>query len=140
MRDIQLGKNETVFTVSVRCLIEVHEIHIDLIIGKLLIGLCMQVQKRLSEFLQALDPHLGGREGMHPCDHTYAVVITCNGAHIFYTDLGCLNGGKKLDADHVLQLFVKEIHHLTAVFSNLPQTFFTIKILAAGNEIQFFHF
>ena len=42
----------------------------------------MQMQKRFSQLLKAFDPHFGRGKGMHPGDHTYAVIIA-----------GCLTHG-----------------------------------------------
>ena len=59
MRDMKLCEDETELAVTVRRLIEVHEVHINRVVRKLLICLRVQMKERLSELLQALDPHLG---------------------------------------------------------------------------------
>ena len=59
MRDVQTGNDETIFPVAMCCLVQVHEIHIDGIIRKLLVSLGMQMKQRLAEDLKSLDPHLG---------------------------------------------------------------------------------
>ena len=135
VRDAQLGKDEAVLTVTVGCLVEVHEVHVDLIIGKLLICLCVQVQEGLSQLLQALDPHLGRGEGMHPCDDAYAVIIVADDPHILDADLRCLNSGKEFDLNGIADLLIQEIDHFFAVCGDLFQTLFSVKILAAGNKV-----
>ena len=57
MRHLQLGQDEAVFAVTVGCLVEVHEVHVDAVIRKLLVVLRVQVKQRLPKDLQALDPH-----------------------------------------------------------------------------------
>ena len=57
-----------VFTISVRSLVEVHEIHIDGIPGDLNIGLNCHVQQGLRENLHPPNPHFCGAEGIHPGD------------------------------------------------------------------------
>ena len=140
MSDAQFCKDKAVFAVAVGCLVEVHEIHVDLIIGKLLVCLGVEMKKGLSEFLKALDPHFGGREGVHPGDDAYAVVVAHGSPDVTYADLGCLHSGEQLDADRSFQFFVQKINHLSAVFGDLLQTLFTIKVLASGDKIQLFHY
>ena len=75
MLNVQPCKDITEFSVSMRRLIQIHEVHIDRIVWKSLICLCVQMKQRLSQFLKALNPHLGRRKRMHPCDHAGAVII-----------------------------------------------------------------
>ena len=58
VRDIQSRKNITILTVTMRTLVQIHEIHIDFIVRQLLICLCVKMKQRLLQRLQALDPHL----------------------------------------------------------------------------------
>ena len=139
MRNIQPGKDKAVLSVPVSRLVEVHEIHVDLVIGELFICLCMQMQKGLPEKLQAFDPHLGRGEGVHPGNDAYTVVIIHDPSHILHTDPGSLHGGQQLDGNGILQPAVQKIHDLGAVSSDLLQAFLSIQILAAGNKVQLAH-
>ena len=58
--DAESRKNVAVLSVAVSCLVQVHEIHVDLVVGKLLIRLGVQMQQGLGQDLKALDPHLCG--------------------------------------------------------------------------------
>ena len=51
---------------------QVHEPHVDLRPGQLAVELRVQVRQRLAELVEAVDPHLRGREGVHPGDHADA--------------------------------------------------------------------
>ncbi|MCY1244555.1 hypothetical protein D9M72_576400 [compost metagenome] len=50
-------------------LVEVHEVEIDVRPGQLDVRLGVQVQQRFAQQVQALDPHLGRAERMHPGGH-----------------------------------------------------------------------
>ena len=140
MGDPHPGKDEAVFPVAVSRLVKVHEIHIDLIVGKLFIGLGMQMQKGLSELLKALYPHLCRREGMHPGDDANAVIIV--GCLSAVCDAGrrIHNRRQKLHRNDVFELLIKEIHHFLTIGQNLLKAFLSVKVLTSGNKIQFVHF
>src|SRR5699024_3213029 len=70
--DAQAGGDVAELAVAVRGLVQVHEVHVDRGPGQLHIGLRVQVQQRGAQRIQALDPHLGGGEGVHPGDHADA--------------------------------------------------------------------
>ena len=140
MADPQLRENEAELAVPVGCLIEVHEIHVDCVIGQPLVCLRMQMQQRLPEQLKALDPHLGRREGMHPCDDADAVVVHHDLLHVLHADRGGLHGRQQLDADHIPELFIQKIRHALAVRADGREAFLAVEILTARNKIQFFHF
>ena len=53
---METGKNMTVFSVTVSCLILIHKIHINGIVWDFTIILCMQMKQRFSQFLKAEDP------------------------------------------------------------------------------------
>ena len=52
--------------VPVRGLVQVHEIHVDLVPRQIAIELGVQVQKRLLQLGQSANPHLGGGKRVHP--------------------------------------------------------------------------
>jgi len=71
----------TEFAVSVGTLVEVHEVHVHGGPGDLFVVLGVQVQQGLLEVHQPMNPHLGGRERMHPGDDTDALGVTVGGTH-----------------------------------------------------------
>jgi hypothetical protein len=66
---------EAGLAVAVRGLVEVHEVHVDVGPGQVAVELRVQVAERLAQRAEAGDPHLGGREGVHPQDHAGATRI-----------------------------------------------------------------
>ena len=80
-RDAHTGADVTELDVAVSRLVEVHEVHVDRIPREFCVILSVEVEERLLESLQALDPHLSWREGVHPCDDTYALLIVVGCLH-----------------------------------------------------------
>jgi hypothetical protein len=66
--------NEAKLTVTMCCLIEIHEIHVNLSPGNFAIVLRVQMCERLFEQAQPGNPHLGGRERVHPGNETNTVL------------------------------------------------------------------
>jgi len=60
--------------VTVRRLVEVHEVEVNLRPGELDVGLRVQVEQGLAQGVEAGDPHLGRAEGVHPRDDPDDVV------------------------------------------------------------------
>ena len=60
--------DERELAVTVGRLVEVHEVHVDLRPRQIAVELRVQVDERLAQVRQPADPHLGGREGVHPGD------------------------------------------------------------------------
>ena len=80
-RDAHPGADVPELDVAVGALVEVHEIHVDLVPGDLGVVLGMEMEQRLAQVLQALDPHLGRREGMHPGDDADAFGVVVGSVH-----------------------------------------------------------
>ena len=137
MRNPHAGQNESIFPVAMRCLVQVHEIHIDRVIRQELVGLRMKVKQRLPQDLKSLDPHLRRRERMHPCDHTDTVIITLYLPDILDADLRILNRRKKLNMCHIPDLLIEKCRHLLSVLCHLLQALIPVQILAANDKIQF---
>ena len=122
-------------SVAVSGLVQVHEIHVDLIVGQLLVCLGMKVKKRLSQLLKTLDPHFCRREGVHPGDDADTFIVVHNLSHILYAGLRGDNRRKKFDPDGILQLIIQKIRHFSSVCRHFLQAFITVKILAANDKI-----
>jgi len=71
----------TKLDIAVSRLVEVHEVHIYVLPRKFSVVLCMEVEERLLQCLQALDPHLSRRECVHPCDDTYTLIVVVRSLH-----------------------------------------------------------
>ena len=64
--------HERELAVAVRGLIEVHEVHVDLAPREVAVVLGVQVEEGPLQGPESRDPHLRGRERVHPCDHADA--------------------------------------------------------------------
>ena len=137
--DAESRKDVAVLSVAVRRLVQVHEIHVDLVVGKLLIRLGVQMQQGLGQDLKALDPHLCRGEGVHPGDDADTVVVIFRSADVLHTDRGSLHRGKQLDRHHTAQFFIQKIHHGAAVRRHLVKALSAVKVLTARNKIQLAH-
>jgi hypothetical protein len=60
--------DEARLAVAVGRLVEVHEVHVDLVPGQVAIELGVEMDERLAQEGEAADPHLRGRERVHPED------------------------------------------------------------------------
>ena len=58
--------------------------------GDLGVVLGVEVEEGLLQLLQTLDPHLGGRESVHPGDDTYALVVAIGSEHHLLYFLGAV--------------------------------------------------
>ena len=77
----QTAGHKAGFTVTVSGLVQVHEVHVHGVVGDFFVVLGVQVQQRLVQLYQALDPHLGGGEGMGKDNHTGASVAVVDFFH-----------------------------------------------------------
>jgi hypothetical protein len=75
------GLDVTELPVAVGGLVQVHEVHVDRRPRQRLVGLRVQVQQRLLQRVEAVDPHPGGRERVHPGDHADAVRVGVGREH-----------------------------------------------------------
>ena len=75
------GAYVTELYIAVGALVQVHEVHIDGVPGNIGVVLCVEVEQGLLKSLQTLDPHLGGAEGVHPGDDTYALAVIVGSLH-----------------------------------------------------------
>ena len=95
----QTGKDMSELTVAVRALVEVHEVHVDVVPWNLLMVLGMQVEKGFAKDLHALDPHLSGGEGMHPADHADALAVYVGAGHDICHFFGAVGSTSIYDLD-----------------------------------------
>ena len=79
--DVDAGLDVAELPVTVRSLVQVHEVHVHGGPGELHLGLRVQVQERLGQCLETEDPHLRRREGVHPRDDPHTAGIGVRGEH-----------------------------------------------------------
>ncbi len=126
--------DETELAPPVGRLVEVHEVHVDLAPGDVPVELGVQMQQRLLQLPQPGDPHPGRREGVHPGDEAGAAPVevglqtkTRDGLrrrqHRLQHDVDRNGGGR-----------AKPGRHRAGMGGHLPQNFFAVKVLTAGDE------
>ncbi|MFM1944674.1 MAG: hypothetical protein RI897_3656 [Verrucomicrobiota bacterium] len=71
--ETESAHDEPVLAVAMGGLVQVHEVHINAGPGDIPVMLGVEVEDGFFEVLEALDPHLGGRERVHPGDDADAV-------------------------------------------------------------------
>ena len=123
--------------VAVCRLVEVHEIHIHRIPRNLAVVLSVEVEQGLVELLQAVNPHLGGAECVHPRDDADTLVV----------GIRCLERGGYLGGRvyrtfiyHLYGEFarsVETLYHLVAVSVHGYDCVAAIEQLCAGYEPDF---
>ncbi len=73
------GADVSELTVAVGTLVKVHEVHVHCVPRYFGIILGVEVEQGFGKNLESVDPHLGWREGVHPCDDagTTGIVVGC---------------------------------------------------------------
>ena len=137
----QPGGDEAVLPVAVGGLVEVHEVHVDLIVGDLTVVLGGKMAVGLLEIHKAVDPHLGGREGVAPGDDAAALVVVV-GLLDYIGNLLVGLGGDLIDqlAGQVTG-GIHLLHHLGGTLGYRFQDLGTVQKLAAYHKpkLSLFH-
>ena len=109
--------NVAEFTVAMSALVEVHEVHVHGIPRNFGIILSVEVEHGLVELLQTVNPHLCGRESVHPSDHTDAGVAVVCSLHYIGNFLG-----------RVSSAFVDNLNGKTTGFVEAFDHFFRVAV------------
>ena len=136
-RHAQAGGDEPVLAVAVGGLVEVHEVHVDLLVGDLAVVLGGEVAVGLLQVHKAVDPHLGGAEGVAPGDDARAGRLIVGLAH-HVGDLLLRLGGHLVD--HLAGELSGRVHpvgHLGGAAGDGFQHFGAIEELAADHKPEF---
>jgi hypothetical protein len=129
----EAGLDEPELPVAVRGLVEVHEVHVDLVPRQADVRLRVQVQQRRVQCVQAGDPHLRRRERVHPRDHPDGALHRGVATHA--QDL--LARGEHRLPDHPdgdLRRLVELAGDLARLPGDLVQRLLAVQPLAAGEE------
>ena len=135
------GPDESVLPVAVGGLVQVHEVHVDLLVGDLPAILGGQVAVGLLQQIKAVDPHLAGGEGVAPGDDAAALLVVVGVLH-HLGDLGVrLHGGLVYHLAGQVAGGVQRICHLGGPLSHCLQHLGTVQKLTAYNkpELTVFH-
>ena len=120
-------------------LVQVHEVHVDLFVGDLPVVLGGKVAVGLLEAGKAVDPHLGGGEGVAPGDDTGAGIVVV-GLLDHVGDLLVALGGDLVDQG-IGQRLAQLIRHLRGPNGHCLQHILAIQGLTAYYEpkLHIFH-
>ena len=92
------------------------------------------MQHGFAQSLQTSYPHFGGRKGVHPGNHAYALLIRDG----FYANVLRLvrvaHDRLKFHFD-AFQAGIQKFRHFLAVRSHLPERFFSVKVLTSRDKI-----
>ena len=130
--------DEAMLAVAVRGLIEVHEIHVDLIVGNFAVVLGCKVQPRLLQKVETVDPHFRRRERVAPRhDAGAGIVIVC-----FLYDLRDLGAGfgRDLIPEGIRKDGGQLLRHFLGAACNRCQNLLAVERLRADNEPEFIVF
>ena len=128
----EAGLDVAELAVAVRRLVEVHEVHVDLRPRQRHVGLRVQMEQGFAQRLQAADPHLRGREGVHPGDHADAFVGR-GGVEAGAPDgVGRGQHGPPDQAD--AERRAERLRDLARLVLDLAQRLLPVQRLAAGEE------
>ena len=109
--DAHPGADVAELDVAVGALVQVHEVHVDVAPRNLRVVLGVEVQEGLLQGLEALDPHLGGGEGVHPGDDADALLLVVRGLHHGLDLLAGVGGTLIDDLDGNVARRIQAFHH-----------------------------
>lgn len=123
--------------VAVRRLVQVHEIHVDLLVGDLAVVLGGKMAVGLLQIHKAVDPHLAGTEGVAPGDDARTAGVVVGLAH----HVGNLLVGLGRDlVDHPagqIARGVQQIRHLGGTAGHGLQHLGSVQKLTAHHKPEF---
>ena len=131
------GADVSELDVAVGALVEVHEVHVDLAPGNLGVVLCVEVEEGLLQLLQAFDPHLGGREGVHPGDDTCALLVVVGSEHDLLHFLGAVGRALIYNLHGDIAALVQSGNHFLGVSVDSYDSITSIEQLCTSHPPKF---
>lgn len=99
----------------------------------MLVELRMEVEQRLLQTLQAVNPHLGRRECVHPGDHTDTFLVGVGCHHHVFHFVGVVGCALIYDFDGQASGIVQAGYHLFGVSVYLLYCVTSVKELCSGD-------
>ena len=109
------GTDVSELNITMSTLIGVHEVHVHGVPGNFCIILRVEVEQGLLELLQAVNPHLGRREGVHPGHDADALLVVVGLLHHVLDLLGTVDRSLVDNLDGYDALVVQAVNHLLRV-------------------------
>ena len=133
----QPGGDEPVLAVAVGGLVQIHEVHVDLLVGDLAVVLGGKVAVGLLQVHKAVDPHLARAEGMAPGDDTRAVGVIVGFPHHVGNFLVGLGSDLVHDLAGQIAGGVQHLGHLGGTVGHGFQHFGAVQELTAHHKPEF---
>ena len=133
-RRADAGQDVGELAVAVRGLVQVHEVHVDLRVRQFDVRLRVEVQHRLLQRAEAVDPHLGGRERVHPRDDADAPRIGVDLEHLAMDPDRLGQHRLEHDGQRDVATGVELLHDGGRLVGDLSERFVAVEGLAAGEE------
>ena len=121
--------NMTILTVTMCCLVLVHEVHIDGVVRNFFIELCMKMKQWLSVLLQTKNPGFSWGECMHPSNNTSTILICICLIESLTDQFVSDQGWFPNYFVRKLARFVQSVHNLFGMLCYMSETLISIKIL-----------
>ena len=135
--DAHAGADVTEFTVAMGRLVQVHEVHVHRVPRNFLVELSVEVEQGFLQLLQAMDPHLGRRECVHPCDDTDTLVIIVGSLEHGFHFLGGVGRAFIYYFHGEFARSVQTVYHLGGVAVNGYHCVTTVQELCACHKPYF---
>ena len=135
--DAHSGADVAEFTVAVGGLVQVHEVHVHRVPRNFLVELSVEVEQGFLQLLQAMDPHLGRRECVHPCDDTDTLVIIVGSLEHGFHFLGGVGRAFIYYFHGEFARSVQTVYHLGGVAVNGYHCVTTVQELCACHKPYF---
>ena len=133
-RRAHAGEDVGELAVAVGGLVQVHEVHVDLRVRQLDVRLRVEVQHRLLQRAEAVDPHLGGRERVHPRDDADAPRIGVDLEHLAMDPDRLGQHRLEHDGQRDGTVGVELLHDGGRLIGDLSQRVVAVEGLTAGEE------
>ena len=131
------GPDEAVLPVAVGGLVQVHEVHVDLLVGDLPVVLGGQMAVGLLQQAEAVNPHLAGGEGVAPGDDAAAVLVVVGVLHHLGDLRVGLDGGLVHHLAGQVSALVQSVRHLGGPLGHGLQHLGAVQELAAYHKPEF---
>ena len=128
------------FPVAVSSLIEVHEVHVDFVIGYFTVVLGCEMTPCFLEACEAVDPHFRGAEGVTPRDDSGALCVMVSVSDNVSDFCVCLCCYFVDDFAGKFAGSVEGVGHFLRSFCDCLKNFGAVKVLASDNKPKFIIF
>ena len=135
--DTHTGADVSELAVAVSRLVEVHKVHVHRIPRNFAVELRMQMEERFLELLQSVNPHLRGREGVHPCDDADTLLVVVGSLHDGFHLFGRVGSTLIDHFDREVAAVVQPLDHFITMSVHGDDRIAAVQQLCTCNEPYF---